>query len=75
MNVERERAPYRARLIAAWEAGLIPETGLSGVDVRHDDWCPILAGKRICTCRPDIEVTYHQQHKGSTPKVMRVMIP
>ena len=47
----RQRQSYIAPVIEAGQA--LPSGSLSIIEVRHDDWCPKLAGG-ICRCQPDL---------------------
>jgi len=47
----RRGQPYLAQVIAAGQS--LPPQSVSIVEVRHDDWCPKLAGG-LCRCEPDI---------------------
>jgi hypothetical protein len=46
---------YLARLLAAHRAGAVPP-GVRVVEVRHDAWCALLAGRGPCNCDPEVEV-------------------
>ncbi len=48
----RRRQSYIAPVIEAGQA--LPSGSLSIIEVRHDAWCPKLAGG-ICRCEPEIE--------------------
>ncbi|MFB3907917.1 MAG: hypothetical protein ACE15D_05905 [Candidatus Eisenbacteria bacterium] len=36
----------------------LPRGSLAHVEVLHDDDCPMLRGKRRCTCDPDVRLVY-----------------
>ena len=38
------------------EDGVIPRSAVSTVQVRHDDWCPIMRGAGNCLCDPEVTV-------------------
>jgi len=45
---------YLTKMAQMWQSGALPrEAGYHQVDVAHDAWCGIFAGKR-CNCDPDI---------------------
>ena len=47
----RRGQSYVARVIEAGQS--LPAESVSIIEVRHDDWCPKLAGG-LCRCQPDI---------------------
>lgn len=36
------------------QQGLIQPGEVEAIEVRHDDWCPLLAGELRCTCSPEL---------------------
>lgn len=41
---------YLAKMIRAHQAGTIRAGQMGVVEVRHDDWCPVLHGRPGCVC-------------------------
>lgn len=49
------RNNYADKLLDLYLTGAIPGTGVTHVDICHDDGCPALHGG-ICTCDPELKV-------------------
>jgi uncharacterized cupin superfamily protein len=45
---------YNARLLLAFQKGVIKRGQVVQVEIRHDDWCSILHGRSTCTCNADV---------------------
>ncbi len=46
--------PYMERIRALSKGARAKPGVLLQADVRHDAWCPVLAGTGLCTCNPDV---------------------
>ena len=47
---------YLPDLLRLHALGLIPPGEVTQVVIRHDDWCPELAGTGPCRCEPIVSV-------------------
>lgn len=58
MSKEGRPPRYAKRVVAAGTKALVESRlrpgGLYVVDVAHDDWCELLAGKGQCNCNPAV---------------------
>jgi hypothetical protein len=58
-TIDRFEHNYNLKLLRMEAEGKVPHgPGLWHIDIRHDDWCGGLRGKR-CNCDPDIRFVDH----------------
>jgi hypothetical protein len=54
MTPKPKNLPYESRISCAMQhLGLAPGS-VATCRVKHDTWCPMLAGRPTCRCRPTI---------------------
>jgi hypothetical protein len=62
---------YGRAVIDAGKKGLADGTIRPGnlyvIDVHHDDWCDLLAGRGPCNCEPEVDVPQTMPLPGARP--------